>query len=78
MSASQPRSLPNGGDPLMVWARAILDGVKHAPAGPAKGLVTAGPYQLIRHPIYSSVCPFMGWRARTPLILLGALSSLVT
>ena len=49
---------------LMVWAR-ITFGRRsfHASADPtAGGLMTAGPYRFIRHPIYASVLYFV-WAA---------------
>ena len=45
---------------LMIWAR-ITFGWRsfHAAANPTqRGLVTTGPYRLIRHPIYTAVCLF--------------------
>lgn len=47
---------------LMVWARLTFGRRSfHAAANPtAGGLVTTGPYRLIRHPIYTAVCIF-GW-----------------
>jgi len=45
---------------LMVWAR-VAFGLRsfHASATPtAGGLVTRGPYRVIRHPIYTAVCLF--------------------
>ena len=47
---------------LMVWARVTFGRRSfHAAANPtAGGLVTTGPYRLIRHPIYTAACLF-GW-----------------
>ena len=47
---------------LLIWSR-ITFGRRsfHAAANPtAGGLVTTGPYRLIRHPIYTAACLF-GW-----------------
>ncbi len=49
---------------LMIWAR-LTFGLRsfHATANPtAGGLVTSGPYQYIRHPIYAAVLYFF-WAA---------------
>lgn len=46
---------------LMVWAR-LTFGMRsfHATANPtAGGLVTTGPYQYIRHPIYAAILCFV-------------------
>lgn len=47
---------------LTVWARLTFGSRSfHAAANPtAGGLITTGPYRLIRHPIYTAVCIF-GW-----------------
>ena len=70
---------------LMVWARVTFGRRSfHAAANPtAGGLVTTGPYRIIRHPIYTAACLF-GWGAIVAhwslvsvafgiLLLLGAL-----
>jgi protein-S-isoprenylcysteine O-methyltransferase Ste14 len=74
---------------LMVWAR-ITFGRRsfHANATPtAGGLVTSGPYRLIRHPIYTAVCLFCvagalahpSWRAGLFVLLVfaGALARMM-
>lgn len=45
---------------LMVWARLTFGRRSfHGTANPtAGGLVTAGPYRYIRHPIYTAICLF--------------------
>ena len=74
---------------LMVWARVTFGRRSfHAAANPtAGGLVTTGPYRIIRHPIYTAACLF-GWGpivvhrsladvALGILLLLGALVRLI-
>ena len=74
---------------LMVWARVTFGRRSfHAAANPtAGGLVTTGPYRIIRHPIYTAVCLF-GWGpivvhwslvsvALGMLLLLGALLRII-
>ena|SRR5689334_3567398 len=74
---------------LMVWARVTFGRRSfHAAANPtAGGLVTAGPYRIIRHPIYTAACLF-GWGAIVVqrslvsvalgiLLLLGALMRMI-
>jgi protein-S-isoprenylcysteine O-methyltransferase Ste14 len=74
---------------LMVWARVTFGRRSfHAAANPtAGGLVTTGPYRIIRHPIYTAACLF-GWGpivvypslisvALGILLLLGALVRMI-
>ena len=74
---------------LMVWARVTFGRRSfHAAANPtAGGLVTTGPYRIIRHPIYTAACLF-GWGpiavhrslvsvALGILLLLGALMRII-
>jgi protein-S-isoprenylcysteine O-methyltransferase Ste14 len=74
---------------LMVWARVTFGRRSfHAAANPtAGGLVTTGPYRIIRHPIYTAACLF-GWGpiivhwsvvsiAFGILLLLGALMRMI-
>jgi len=74
---------------LMVWARVTFGRRSfHAAANPtAGGLVTTGPYRIIRHPIYTAACLF-GWGpivvhrslvsvALGILLLLGALMRMI-
>ena len=74
---------------LMVWARVTFGRRSfHAAANPtAGGLVTTGPYRIIRHPIYTAACLF-GWGpivahlslasvALGILMLLGALMRMI-
>jgi protein-S-isoprenylcysteine O-methyltransferase Ste14 len=63
---------------LMVWAR-ITFGARsfHAAANPTEGgLVTTGPYRLMRHPIYTSVVLFCfaGASAHVSLLAIGLAS----
>ncbi len=46
---------------LMIWARAVFGARSfHAAANPTEGgIVSAGPYRFIRHPIYASVLYFI-------------------
>lgn len=66
---------------LMVWAR-ITFGMRsfHAAANPTEGgLVTTGPYALVRHPIYAAILLFIwpGIIVRSSLlgVALGTLAS---
>lgn len=49
---------------LMLWARRTLGRRSfHVSADPTDGeLVTTGPFQFVRHPIYTAVCMFV-WAA---------------
>ncbi len=74
---------------LMGWARLTFGRRSfHAAANPtAGGLVTTGPYRIVRHPIYTAACLF-GWGpivvhwslvgfALGILLLLGALLRMI-
>lgn len=66
---------------LMLWAR-LTFGLRsfHAAANPtAGGLVTRGPYRLLRHPIYASILYFL-WVAvlSHPTLGHGVLGGLAT
>jgi len=56
---------------LMIWARRAFGRRSfHAAADPTEGgLVTTGPYRLVRHPIYTAVCLFVFAGALTHLSL---------
>jgi protein-S-isoprenylcysteine O-methyltransferase Ste14 len=65
---------------LMIWARVTFGRRSfHATANPTKGgLVTTGPYQFIRHPIYTAVCLFvLAGGAAHPSLSTGLLCALV-
>ena len=72
---------------LMLWAR-LTFGLRsfHAVATPTKGgLVTAGPYRFLRHPIYAAVLLFVwsgilsqGAWASAVAILLGIVATAMT
>jgi protein-S-isoprenylcysteine O-methyltransferase Ste14 len=74
---------------LMVWARVTFGRRSfHAAANPTEGgLVTAGPYRFVRHPICTAVCLFVFAGALghvslpavglAPLVFLGALGRML-
>ena len=74
---------------LMLWARVVFGRRSfHATANPMRGgIVTAGPYHYIRHPIYTAACLFTIARVlahRTPfafglaaLVLIGAVGRML-
>ena len=64
---------------LMLWARVTFGRRSfHAAADPtAGGLVTAGPYRYLRHPIYAAVLLFMLTGIVTNRTLTNALLGLV-
>jgi protein-S-isoprenylcysteine O-methyltransferase Ste14 len=66
---------------LMLWAR-LTFGLRsfHAGANPTGGgLVTSGPYALIRHPIYAAILLFVGAAvAAHPALLSAGIGLLAT
>jgi len=60
---------------LMIWARLVFGRRSfHASAEATKGgLVTSGPYRLIRHPIYASVLLFIAAGVFSHVSVLGVL-----
>jgi protein-S-isoprenylcysteine O-methyltransferase Ste14 len=64
---------------LMLWARVVFGRRSyHASAEATQGgLVTSGPYRLIRHPIYAAVLLFLAAGVSSHLSLVSALLLLV-
>jgi len=64
---------------LMLWARRTLGARSfHMAADPTDGeLVTAGPYRVIRHPIYTAVCLFVWAGALAALSVSSVLLALL-
>jgi protein-S-isoprenylcysteine O-methyltransferase Ste14 len=64
---------------LMLWARATLGRRSfHATADPTEGgLITSGPYQYLRHPIYAAIMYFVWAGILSHMSLENALLGLV-